>query len=74
MPFAYSLDTARLVRVAASLGLADDPDFDLAAHPQPSMPRVSSPYFAEWDFDLPTRGSGYFDDEAAAPVQAAIAS
>lgn len=72
MPFTYSLDTARLVRVAASLGL--DSDFDLAAHPVMLTPRVHSPYFAEWEFDLPTRGSGYFDDEAAAPVQAAIAS
>jgi len=74
VPFTYSLDTARLVRVAASLGLDSDPDFDLAAHPVMLTPRVHSPYFAEWEFDLPTRGSGYFDDEAAAPVQAAIAS
>ncbi|GAA1696548.1 hypothetical protein GCM10009792_15690 [Microcella alkalica] len=74
MSFTNSLDTARLVRVAASLGLDSDPDFDLAAHPVMLVPRVHSPYFAEWEFDLPTRGSGYFDDEAAAPVQAAIAS
>ena len=74
MPFTYSLDTARLVRVAASLGLANDPDFDLAAHPQHMQPRVHSPYFAEWDFDLPSHGAGYFDDEAAVPIRTAIGS
>lgn len=74
MPFTYSLDTARLARVAASLSLANDPDFDLAAHPHSRQPRVHSPYFAEWEFDLPSHGHGYFDDEATTPVQAAIGS
>ena len=74
MPFTYSTDIARLVQVAAALGLASDPDFDLAAHPQPVQPRVHSPYFDEWDLDLPARGRGYEDDEAVAPVQAAIGS
>ena len=73
MPFTYELDTARLVRVAQSLAMETDPDFDVAAHPQVMEPRPHSPYFADWEFDLPEGVGHYFDDEAAAPVQAAIA-
>lgn len=47
--------------MTASLDLAGDPDYDYAAHPL-AEDRASAGYFSEWDFDIPARGVGYFDD------------
>jgi hypothetical protein len=43
-----------------ALALNDSP----AARPAqpPFVARVNSPYFAEWEFDLPSSSGRYFDD------------
>ncbi len=61
MPITHPLALARLPHVTASLDLAGDPDYDYAAHPL-AEDRASAGYFSEWDFDIPARGVGYFDD------------
>lgn len=61
MPITHPGALARLAHVVASLDLAGDPDYDYADHPLPAV-RSREPYFSEWDFDIPTGGSGYFDD------------
>lgn len=66
MPITHPLALARLPQVTASLDLTGDPDYDYAAHPL-AVGRVLSSYFAEWDFDIPARGVGYFDDTELDP-------
>jgi hypothetical protein len=62
----FDHDHARRKRVSAFLGLADDPDYAVDARPLGS-PRVSTPYFSDWDLDLPTGTGRYFDEHDASP-------
>lgn len=58
----YSTELAQRMNVSARLGLADDLDYDLVAARVKGDKLIHSPYFAEWDFDLPSSGASYFDD------------
>lgn len=64
----YSTELAQRMNVSARLGLADDLDFDLAVPGARGHAVIRSPYFAEWDFDLPGSGARYFDDLDVPPL------
>lgn len=64
----YSTELTRRVDVSAALGLADDLDYDLTVARVKGDKAIRSPYFAEWDFDLPGSGSAYFDDLDVPPL------
>jgi hypothetical protein len=64
----YSTELAQRMNVSAHLGIADDLDYDLAVARVKVDKVIRSPYFAEWDFDLPGSGSDYFDDLDVPPL------
>lgn len=50
----YTVELARRVDISTALGIADDMDYDLADVRPIADKIIVSPYFADWDFDLPS--------------------